>query len=94
MWTDLHKITEGPHSILFVCLSVIMDLSGLSWEPGRLSFNRNTILNIPILPEAFLTFASKSSVSPSHRVNVHSILQSLEYAVCILTQRRKLFPQI
>ncbi len=30
---------------------------------------RNNIINIPILPEAFLTFASKSSVGPSYVAN-------------------------
>ena len=37
--------------------------------------------NIPILPEAFLTFASKSSIGPSYSalnliLNVHSMLWS------------------
>ena len=37
------------------------------------------VLNIPIMPEAFLTFASKSSVGPSHMANV--VLRSFECAL-------------
>ncbi len=46
----------------------------------------NLIANIPILPEAFLTFASKSSVGPSHTANIHPIFYSLEYALHALSE--------
>ena len=35
------------------------------------AFRKSSFINIPILPEAFLTFASKSSVGPSYVANGH-----------------------
>ena len=38
--------------------------------------------NIPILLKAFLTFASKNSVGPSHRANGQCAPHPLEFGVC------------
>ncbi len=42
----------------------------MDWKKWELQARPlNAIVNIPILPEAFLTFASKSSVGPSYVAN-------------------------
>ena len=50
---------------------------------------KKSMENIPNLPEAFLTFASKSSIGPFHMANVHSILLTFDFSWQICWQGSK-----
>ena len=57
-------------------------------------------LNIPILPEAFLTFASKSSIGPSYAAHgpytqctLNDISEEIAQHTRYTVQHEKLFPQ-
>ena len=66
---DASTMLINAASVSWLIILTLFNNLGVHWTPLHTPVDQNPMENIPILPKAFLTFASKSSLGPSYVAN-------------------------